>query len=319
MVGVAGVGIAPEHRGGGTATEMMRETVRTLRADGFPISTLYPATQTVYRRVGYERAGLDVRHEMPTKAIDVRERGTPVRRATDADVPAIEACARRRAAATNGNLDRGPYIWQRIRDGRSGRAHCYVAEEGGEVTGYVYYVHRQSPDFAPDLLCTDLCATTPAAARRLLAFFGDHRSLSGKLLWTGAPNDVFVFHLREQAQVDHEINFTWMLRVLDVPAALAARGWPAGLATELHLDVADDVIDENRGRWLVRIADGRATAERGGRGDLRLDVRGLAALYTSYASAGELAASGLAEGTPAAFAAAGAAFAGPTPWLADFF
>ena len=110
-----------------------------------------------------------------------------------------------------------------------------------------------------------------------------------------------------------------MLRVLDLPAAIAARGFPPGMTAELHLDVADDLLEENRGRWRVRIADGRAAAERGGRGDLRIDVRGLAALYTSYAGAGDLAASGLAEGTPGALAAAAAAFAGPLPWLADFF
>jgi predicted acetyltransferase len=330
MAGVAGVAIAPEHRGGGAATTMMRETLRGLRTDGFPISTLYPATQTLYRRVGYERAGVDVRHSIAAKSIDVRERAGRIRRATDADRAGIEACCRTRAAGTNGNLERGEYVWQRIRDGWLGKAHAYVVEEGvveegvvergpGAITGYVFYLHRQSPERIPDLACTDLCATTAVAARRLLGFFADHRSLAGKVSWTGPANDPLAFHLREQAEIDHEINYHWMLRILDVPAAIAARGFPPGVTAELHLDVADDLFEENRGRWLVRVADGRAAAERGGRGDVRIDVRGLAALYTSYAGAGDLATSGLAAGTPQALASAAAAFAGPLPWLADFF
>lgn len=318
MAGIAGVGIAPEHRGGGTATDLMAGTLRGLRAEGFAISTLYPATQTVYRRVGYERAGVKVRYRIPTKSIDVRERGAGVRRATEADHPAIEACYRRRAAASNGNLDRGPYIWARARGGKDG-AHGYVVEEAGEVTGYAYFVHEQTPDFIPDLACTDLAATTSAAARRLLGFFADHRSLAGSLRWLGAPCDPLAFHLREQAEVVHEIDMHWMLRVLDLGRAVAERGFAPGTAAELHLDVADDLIEENRGRFVVRVGDGRGTAERGGRGDVRIDVRGLASLYTGSAGPAELSASGQVEGAPAAVAAAAAAFAGPFPWLAEHF
>jgi len=319
MAGIAGVGIAPEHRGGGTATELMAGTLRGLRADGFALSALYPATQTVYRRVGYERAGLKVRYKVATKAIDVRDRGAGVRRAAEADLPAAEACYRRRAAATNGNLDRGPYVWWRARGGREGGAHGYVAEEAGVVTGYVWFVHLQTPDFIPDLACTDLVATTPGAARRLLGFFADHRSLAGSLSWLGAPNDPLAFQLREQAEIDHEIDMLWMLRILDLERALAGRGYAPEVRAELHLDVADDLFAENRGRFVVRIANGRGVVERGGRGEVAIDVRGLAPVFTGLAGPGDLAASGLASGPPAALAAVCAGFAGPCPWLAEHF
>jgi predicted acetyltransferase len=83
--------------------------------------------------------------------------------------------------------------------------------------------------------------------------------------------------------------------------------------------VRDDLFAENEGRWILRVADGAASCERGGRGDLRIDVRGLASLYSAWAGPGDLAASGLAQGPPAAMAAAAAAFAGPVPWMADHF
>jgi predicted acetyltransferase len=59
--------------------------------------------------------------------------------------------------------------------------------------------------------------------------------------------------------------------------------------------------------------------ERGGRGELALDVRGLAPLYSSYLAPAQLRTIDFLAGPPAALAAAARIFAGPEPWMADFF
>jgi predicted acetyltransferase len=69
----------------------------------------------------------------------------------------------------------------------------------------------------------------------------------------------------------------------------------------------------------VRVADGRAEVERGGRGTLRLDIRGLAAMYTGFHSPADLRAAGFADADDASLASASALFAGPHPWMADHF
>jgi predicted acetyltransferase len=192
-----------------------------------------------------------------------------------------------------------------------------TAERG--LTREANYTHQTTSDDVPDLACRDVAATTPSAARRLLGFLADHRSLAGRVSWRGAPNDPLLAQVQEQRDVRTEVRFVWMLRILDVPAAMAARGWAPGVAAEVHLDVSDDLFPENAGRWVLCVADGAATCERRGRGDLRIDVRGLASLYSAWAGPGDLATSGLADGPPAAMAAAAAAFAGPVPWMADHF
>lgn len=57
MTGIAAVGIAPEYRGSGAAIALMQHTLRELYARGVPISALYPAVQSLYRKVGYEQGG----------------------------------------------------------------------------------------------------------------------------------------------------------------------------------------------------------------------------------------------------------------------
>jgi predicted acetyltransferase len=74
MVGIAAVGIAPEDRGNSTAYELLKQTLVELQSSRVPISTLYPATQVLYRKLGYEQAGSRCIWELSTASINVRDR-----------------------------------------------------------------------------------------------------------------------------------------------------------------------------------------------------------------------------------------------------
>ena len=320
MNGVAAVAVAPEHRGHGAATALMRAAVQEMAQTGFPLSALYPATQPLYRAAGYERAGGEYRIAIPARYMTGGDRELVVRPATDADVPAMEEAYRRRARSGNGNLDRGPNVWRRIRDPLAARVNGYVVEGASGIEGHVWFVTKETdaPEFK--LWCNDLVALTPAAARRLVAFLGDHRSMAGEVGWRSSPGDPLLAVLREQWEAVVRMWDAWMLRICDVGAALSLRGYSPGVSAEVHLDIAaDEAVPQNSGRWTLRVAGGRGEAVRGGRGDIRLHVRGLAALYTGFQSPAELRASGFAEGDDAALAVAAAAFTGPHPWMADHF
>jgi predicted acetyltransferase len=143
------------------------------------------------------------------------------------------------------------------------------------------------------------------------------RSLGVDLKFQGAPADPMLALLPECSwRVDRA--WSWMLRVLDVPRAFAGRGWPRARG-ELHLEVRDETLPENAGRWTVEVCDGDAEVLRGGRGELRVDARALAPLYTGYQDAATLRRIGWIEGPDEAIEVAAALFAGPPPWMPDFF
>jgi predicted acetyltransferase len=102
-----------------------------------------------------------------------------------------------------------------------------------------------------------------------------------------------------------------MLRVNDVKLALEARGY--AVDGEAHLEIDDDLIPQNRGRFVLTVKSGRGTVRRGGRGSTRLDIRGLAAIYSGFLSCAQAAAVGHASGDDVPL------FAGPVPWMADLF
>jgi predicted acetyltransferase len=110
-----------------------------------------------------------------------------------------------------------------------------------------------------------------------------------------------------------------MLRIVDVIGALSARGYPAGVSAELQLDVRDELLPWNNGRFVLTVADRRASVRSGGAGWVGLDVRDLAALYSGYLTPQELLAAGSLAGSEADLATAAQIFAGPRPWTPDMF
>ena len=319
--GIRAVGVAAEHRSGGVGAEMMRSAIRELHRDNIPLATLYPATQTVYRRAGFEVAGVRMAYKMATRDIDARGPMLPIRPALDADHAAMREVYQRVARVTSGNLDRSDWMWHRILNPPPWMPSVSVnlVEREGVCEGYIVVGHKigATPlDVRLDI--NDVAVTSGDALRRLLGFVADHRSVARDVRWVGGPANGSELVLTEQL-FTHDERMDWMLRIVDVVAALEQRGYPKGLTAELHLEVRDDVIAENNRKFLVEIADGRAIVREGGRGGLSVHIRGLASLYSGMFSPQPLCNAGLLQGSDEDFSIASAVFAGPTPWMVDFF
>lgn len=318
-MGYAGVAVDPAARGRGIARELMVRTLGEARADGFPLATLYASTFGLYRSVGFERAGSHWWARMRLADVGVRDHELDVRAVGAKDGKTVEALVTAWAQRHDGHLDRGPYIWRRIERPRGVPAvHAWLVSDGDEPVGYARWHQRKTEKAAYDIVVLDCAALDGRAVRRLLTLFADHSTVGGELVWSSAPTDPLLLALPDRF-FSLELGDQWMLRVLEVPAALEARGWPAAFSGEVHLDVEDELFPENGGRWLATIADGRAGVTRGGEGRLRLSVRGLAALYSGFLSPDALANLGWLSGSARDRASAATAFAGPPPWCPDPF
>ena len=318
--GISAVAVAPEHRSRGIAAEMMRTALEEARHDGVPLSSLYPATFPVYRAAGYECAGNRFVYRVPLGSIGPGGREPDVREATLDDHATLRAFYDARARCLNGAVERTRYFWTRIFEpfGEEARTYLVTGDDGPE--GYVVVSYKPTPGpLAPnELPVRDAVARTPGAARRILRLLGDHRSVARTATLAAGPGDPLLLQLREERLEVAELQ-RWMLRIVDVRGALERRGWSPHVRGELPLDVRDDLLRDNARRWVLEVAGGRAQVREGGSGAVVLDVRGLAALYAGFMPAEELRVAGLCEGNDADVAKASALFAGPAPWLADFF
>ena len=133
-------------------------------------------------------------------------------------------------------------------------------DAAGAPDGYVAYRPGPRKDGHRAIQVTDLVALTPAAYLRLWRFLAD-LDLSDTVEWDRAPvDDPLSWALVDPflARVTRQSDALWV-RVLDVPAALAARPW--GRDGEVVLEVADP-LGHAAGRFRVVTRDGVAEVTR---------------------------------------------------------
>ncbi|MCA9571623.1 MAG: GNAT family N-acetyltransferase [Myxococcales bacterium] len=316
LLGVAGVAVRPEVRGRGVAKAMMAGWLAEAARTG-TLSGLYASTRTLYRSVGYGLAGTAHRARMDTGAL----RGTPVpgwRPVRAADWSRIQDRYRELAVHRAGRLDRGPYIWGRVRGPEDAPHDAWCLEQDGRLAAWIVLKTTRTDGLWMHLEVKDFGADGPEAHRAVLAFLGSFASMTRTLELPCGPSEPLLDLLPELVYTQTLLE-PWMLRILDVPRALEGRGWPAWLSTTLDLWIRDPVLPSNAGRYQVALEGGRASVAVGGEGTFELTPSGLAGLYTGYTSARDLSDRGELVGPVGELDRLTAAFAGPAPGMADFF
>ena len=200
-----------------------------------------------------------------------------------------------------------------------GKLECegHVVEVDGRIDGYITHLQRVEKGQLV-LTIIDLVARNEAAARRLLGFIADHKAQVHHATWNGDAADPMITLLNTR-RYRIELVDQWMLRIVDVPKALEARGYPIGVRGMLELEVTDDLIGANNGRWLLEIEGGRGSVKRGGDGTLRASARGMAPLYSGFLPARSLRRAGWVDGDDETCACAESIFCGSAPYMSEQF
>lgn len=325
--GVAGVSVAPESRGRGLARELMLANLREHFEHGPPLSTLWPATTRLYRALGWETGG--TRNTYRVRCADLPREDAPgkdvdasMRPAGEEDDALIRELYAQRHTRANGCLDRCDAIWKRVARAPGGTpVYRYIIECDGRPEGYITYTQRREndTDYVYSIILADYALLSAHAARKVVATLAAHRSVARDVQFHGAPGEALLMRVLNSQKVRVHDRLDWMLRVVRVGDALEARGYPDAVHGEASLEIIDGQVPENNGPWNLRIEGGRAEVKQGGDADTRLDIRGLAALFTGRLPPHELRMAGLMTGNEAHDDLLQAAFAGPAPWMPDFF
>ena len=192
---------------------------------------------------------------------------------------------------------------------------------GGTIDGYVRYTLEWP--FGEDValgLSPSASPTRPDVWHALWDLVGTSSSIAPETEVVGPLEHTLLFSLPEQEHVTFVREWRWMARIVDLPGAIAARGYPVGLRGSVDLRVHDPQCDWNDGRFRVVVEDGDARLERGGNGDIEIAIGPLSALYTGYATTAMLTTAGLLRTSERGAARVlDAAFSGPAPWMPDFY
>jgi predicted acetyltransferase len=310
MGGVSAVVVAPEYRGHGVGSALMRALVRRMHEYAIPLSALYPATMPPYRRVGYELAGALYSVTVRADALRGLARpGVELPRPRRVGGDCAEAVWHATGEAQRRNLECGPVTWPvtAVADHLGEDDQFTYLVDGDAGNGFLSYAWEGS-----SLHAGHVVADSTDVARTLWAQLGSGSSIAETAHARVAPDDP-VFWLLRDVGVTPRSREWWMLRLLDARAAVAGRGFPAGVEVEVPLTVTDELLPHNAGGWRLAVRDGSGSLTRAdvGADALRTDVRGLAALYAGTPLSTLRRAELVTGGDPAADTALDAAFRGP--------
>jgi GNAT superfamily N-acetyltransferase len=323
MLGIAGVSTAPEYRGDGLATTMMKHCVREAHAEKWPLSTLYPSTQQLYRKAGYEVTGQRFEVAVPVNRLGANisvVQGWTIRPLDVEPNERMKRISSTFAQHWDGMLSRGGYVWARVPRWRGAEYRAFGAfSPAGELRGYLYMHQARKGDTGRfDIVLSDIAWDDVDAARRMLMFMADFTTMGDDLIFAAGPAHPLLGMIHHNVYRQY-LKDPWMVRLTHVPLAIASRGYAAAVEAKALLSVRDDVIPAHSQTWEISVRDGVGSCVPGSGAAAEIDIRALTQLYTGYRSAEQLIALGEVGGDVEQVRRLGAAFAGTTPWMTDMF
>jgi len=333
--GVTWVAVLPTYRRRGILTALMRRQLDDFRERGEAVAVLTASESVIYGRFGYGMATSQASYELDRRHAAFRMPFTPegrVRlltpeRAIDVYAEFYDHWRRTQPGA----VGRGRAYWEFLlrnplapMDGFGGRLHLAYESAAGAVEGIATYRLKNTwENGAPSATVTarDLFTTTRDAYAGLW-----HYLLSLDLVQTvqatGRPLDEplrWMLADSRRLRTTRIVDDLWA-RILDVPAALAARRYMT--TGRLVFEIGDGFRAETAGRYALDASAAGAECVRTDAGaDLALDIADLGAAYLGGVRFTTLARAGrVRELRPGALRRADALFASdPEPWCGTPF
>ncbi|HSK98089.1 MAG TPA: GNAT family N-acetyltransferase [Euzebyales bacterium] len=323
--GVAAVVVADDRRGTGVGSRLLAAGLEHMGRVGMAISTLYPSTPAPYRRWGWEVAGVNVRRRVATR--DLLDIPAPsgqlaLRPYTPADLAAVVAVHDALALAEHGGLVAGERWLRRALEPDPDEPDItIVATREDQPVGLVQAAKTPPEDDHSSfgLRVRRLFGVDRDVERALWRFIGHHHPIAAMTSFRSRPAEPLLFELPYGMHLPAPASEHFMTRLVDVPAAIAARGWPA-VSVTVELDIVDQRRPAASGRHVLEVTDGAGVMKPGGAGGIAVDIGAFSSLYTGFATAAQLAHAGrLAGASGDDIAALTEIFAAPLPYLTEYF
>lgn len=251
--------VAPEERGAGLATRMVTERLAPLIEQGAVISTISTAANGSARRMGWqapvpvfgwsvttddlcrsfaEPPGIDIAHGLSAECQDL-QRGL--------------------ARHHNGPVERSDWWWD-WKERKSTLTTYRFTAPGGETTGVLSLATSRRDRHGMTLTVHDFWAADHDTTHAMLAFLGRHNSRAPVIDFRrGAlPPYPELLHGLHRYRMTAQAWHPWMLRILDIAAAIRQRGWPADLDVSTTIGIATADTTE---LYRLDLTAGRAEIE----------------------------------------------------------
>ncbi len=319
--GIAMVATPPEARRRGYTAALLRGLVDEMRAGGASISTPGAFKESFYGRYGWVSSMEFRRLSGPPRlfASFRRRTGSWVPCGQEA-IPEVDVIYRSAMAGRFGPLERDAAWWE-YRVLHHGNRHLYIwRDDTGTARAYVIF-RFENESKGQTVVCREVVALDPEALGQVFGFFSMFEDQAEEVRFK-APADLPIQLLLPDS-LECRMEPSTTMRLLDVIGVLTGLRYPEDVSGRLVLRIADDWLAHNRGIFKLEIDAGHAICRQlpdDAPVDLACDVRQLGQIVSRYLRPKTAAAFGLLDvHNPAALALFDQIFAGPSPYVSDWF
>ena len=332
MGGTTVITVQPTHRRRGILRDLMGRHLDEVAGRGEPLAGLWASESGIYGRFGYGQA--TYRHKTDLDAGKVRFRDDDLKGRVrllekeegESIVPGIYRDAVPRRA---GMLTRSEAWWKYrvladVESWRGGKSSLRYAlyEVDGVPAGYALYRQKSKwEDFVADgeVDVVEIIALDADAYRGIWSFL-TRIDLFPRVSWWNAPaDDPLPLMVTDSRRVRRSVADALWVRLMDVPAALAARTYE--LDGVVAIEVTDRFRESTSAVYRLEVSNGEATCELvDAAPDVALDLDVLGHLYLGGGDAVAMAAAGRIVGDAGALQRLHVIFrAASAPWCPEVF
>lgn len=329
--GVTGVGVQPTHRRRGINTSLMRAQLDDIRSRGEPIAVLYASEGGIYGRFGYGLASflgeMDLEGGRSSFIRGYRSTGR-VRLLPRSDaLPLMRQVYDRAQPRRPGMIALDDRWWECLffeGEKEKDDPRFFAVHDTDDVPdAFVSYrVKHEWTDSIPKLELTvgHLVATSPQSYGDIWRYVFDIDLVDRVKAWNRPVDDPLFLLMEEPRRLRFRIGDAMRVRLVDVPAALQARGYVGN--GRIVVGVEDAFCTWNEGGYGLDVTAGAATCARtDDEPDIVCSATDLASTYFGGTTFRQLHRAGrVDERRPGGLERADALFASdPTPWSSFIF
>jgi predicted acetyltransferase len=301
--GVTSTGVIATHRRRGLLRAMMQAMFDNALGRGEPVAALSASEGGIYGRFGFSPGTVRTRWEIDRAEAALRDAPPPAGSAELAGAaaaraawPGIHDTARRGQV---GEISAPAGRWDGLSDDAGGPdgplRYVIHRDPRGQADGIASYRLPWSPRLADTgtLVVEGITAASGDAYRALWQLLLDF-DLTRRVVAAGRPADEplrWMLRNPRAMRVTRQSDNLW-IRLLDIPAALRARGYDTAASLSFTVE-SDAMCPGNEGTWRLDTTGPASCVRSGGAADVTLDIAALGSLYLGGMSAAILAGAGL--------------------------
>ena len=293
MSGVAGVGTLPEARKGGLMRKMFRQVFLEAYEKGVVFSCLCPFSHSYYRQFGYETACARNHITIPIGEFShIKPRGDFTQIFPGDDCSALAEIHRGYIANLNHGISRDYWpdnrawkIFSRSDPYSTGNYLYLWRDEKGRNRGYIKIEDVRNKENQHAVAVRELVFLDRDALYGVLSLIGVLGAQAKEFQWLMPAYLDPADFIGNAWEINQQLRPRDMTCVINVKTAFEKMRLPE--AGEFTIEVKDEMIDANNGRFLVEIGQsggGNRVSKTQKEADLICDIPTLSQLITGYRS-----------------------------------